>query len=562
MTLTRRSLLRRGGATAASAGVLGSLAAAAPAAAQLGDDSAAGALLVVLPLVRADHVDAFEGGAPAKTPNLNELTKKSLRFDRAIPESMPALPARRSLVTGMRAFPFRDWRRLEGFPAVPGFNPVWDYQPLLMEVTRAAGIETIYVTDNPVFSGQRFADVRRRAGGETGRPLGPRRRAGALLQAPDCGDRAHDGRGNQGAARGEGRRLVLRRRGSLRPADAFDVPPFYVRPGRVEDDALGPTDGRIVELQFSDKDIDRVREAYVGARRGGRRGVGALMDEVPDDTVVFVLGDHGLALGEHGYLGRAAPTSHRISYEIPYLIRHPDGDKSGDDVDWYASTQDVAPTLLSFLGLTIPGKMEGEDLTALFDDVDQEDLPDRPKSITAVGTQIMIRDRRWLVVADRERTVRRMYDDDEEVEDDITRFDNIANENTGKLTELSVAAVTAAGGTLPEFGPDGALRPPREHGDDDSDDDGIPNDMDPFDNDEPEDGVTKKDLQYDGRAPEGGEMPSAKAVTERHNPSPEFLYEHKWRIFGVMMIGWAMALLDISIVNISIPESRTRCPRT
>jgi EmrB/QacA subfamily drug resistance transporter len=43
-------------------------------------------------------------------------------------------------------------------------------------------------------------------------------------------------------------------------------------------------------------------------------------------------------------------------------------------------------------------------------------------------------------------------------------------------------------------------------------------------------------------------------VTERKNPSSEFLYEHKWRIFGVMMIGWAMSLLDVSIVNISIPE--------
>ena len=41
---------------------------------------------------------------------------------------------------------------------------------------------------------------------------------------------------------------------------------------------------------------------------------------------------------------------------------------------------------------------------------------------------------------------------------------------------------------------------------------------------------------------------------ERKNPPAEFLYENKWRIFGVMMIGWAMSLLDISIVNISIPE--------
>jgi EmrB/QacA subfamily drug resistance transporter len=43
-------------------------------------------------------------------------------------------------------------------------------------------------------------------------------------------------------------------------------------------------------------------------------------------------------------------------------------------------------------------------------------------------------------------------------------------------------------------------------------------------------------------------------TAERQNPPAEFLYEHKWRIFGVMMIGWAMSLLDISIVNISIPE--------
>jgi EmrB/QacA subfamily drug resistance transporter len=46
----------------------------------------------------------------------------------------------------------------------------------------------------------------------------------------------------------------------------------------------------------------------------------------------------------------------------------------------------------------------------------------------------------------------------------------------------------------------------------------------------------------------------AEGQTERRNPPAEFLYKHKWRIFGVMMIAWAMALLDIAIVNIAIPE--------
>jgi EmrB/QacA subfamily drug resistance transporter len=47
---------------------------------------------------------------------------------------------------------------------------------------------------------------------------------------------------------------------------------------------------------------------------------------------------------------------------------------------------------------------------------------------------------------------------------------------------------------------------------------------------------------------------SAEARPERSNPPAEFLHANKWRIFGVMMIGWAMSLLDISIVNITIPE--------
>ena len=512
MSLTRRTLLRRGGATAAGAGVLGSLTRAAPAAAQLGDDHARGVVVVVLPLVRATHVGAFEGGAPADTPNLNDLTGNSLRANRALPESMPAVSARRALVTGMRAFPFRDWRRLDGFPSVPGFNPVWDYQPLIMETTRQAGVETIYVTDNPLFQGPRFADVR--APGGTAVAASPGDKSAVGINEELLKSFARLTEATRRTFR-EGRRALSEVQDAdaffvgvdpFDPIDAYAAPPFYVRPGRVDDDGVGPTDDRMVPFDFSDKQIDRVRKAYVNHVEAVDDELGKLLEDVPDDTALFVLGDHGLALGEHGYLGRAAPTSHRMSYEIPYLIRHPSGQNGGDHIAWYASTHDVAPTALSFLGLTIPGKMDGEDLTALFDDVDQWDLPKREKVITAVGSQIIIRDNRWLVVADRERTIRRMYDDDEEVDDDVKRYDNIAGKDTGKLNELSLYAGLVAGGTVPEFGDGGAVRPKREDGDDDTDNDGIPNDFDPFDNEHPQDGVTKKDLQFDGRYVEGGPL--------------------------------------------------------
>ena len=71
--------------------------------------------------------------------------------------------------------------------------------------------------------------------------------------------------------------------------------------------------------------------------------------------------------------------------------------------------------------------MEGEDLTALFDGVDEDDLPDREKFITAVGSNIVVRDNRWLMVADREEIERRLYDDDEEAgDDDEKRYDDVA----------------------------------------------------------------------------------------------------------------------------------------
>src|SRR5919112_5980937 len=38
------------------------------------------------------------------------------------------------------------------------------------------------------------------------------------------------------------------------------------------------------------------------------------------------------------------------------------------------------------------------------------------------------------------------------------------------------------------------------------------------------------------------------------SPPPEYLYANRWRIWGVVMIGLFMALIDVTIVNISIPQ--------
>jgi arylsulfatase A-like enzyme len=506
VTLTRRALLRRGGATAAGGGLLASLAGPAAARAdRLGGDLGSSALLVVLPLVRSDYVKAFKGSSGTHTPNLNDLTHDSLRFDRVVPECMPALPVRRTLVTGMRSFPYRAWRRTDGMPDIPGWYPVWGWQPVMTEVMRLRGVRTVYVTDNPIIGGERFPEALRPTGTPPGRSTatGLRNEIAAIQRQSAATERTFRA-GIDQLRRLKGHEPYFLAIDPFDPVDAAQAPPIYIKPGRVDQQGIGPMNHRLVELKFGGDDIGALRDAYRNHVDNVDEWLGRLMDEVPDDVFMFVLGDIGIALGEHDYAGRGTPTSHRLSSEIPYLIRHPRGEKAGDDIDWYASTHDVAPTILSSMGLTIPGKMRGEDLTQLFDGVDQEDLPQRPFSITCSGSLIMVRDKRWLMVADREQMERRLYDDDEEADDDNDdkRYDDVANDAPGQLTEMSIAALTVAGGTLPEFGPEGALRPPRERGDDDIDDDGIPNDFDAVDNENPDDDDEPGDLKFDGRDPE------------------------------------------------------------
>jgi arylsulfatase A-like enzyme len=505
--VTRRGLLRRG---AAGGGLLASLAVpGAAAAARLGGERGASAMVVVLPLLRGDYVKSFErDGSGTHTPNIDHLTDQSLSFTRAIPECMPALPVRRTLITGVRSFPFRDWTRADGLPAVPGYNPVRDVQPVLTETVALNGVRSVYVTDNPTFTGPRFGEVRRPAGrtpGSAGRS-GIEDEIAAIERASAAVERTFRA-GIDALRELRGKHPYFLGVDPFDPVDATDAPPIYITPHRVDQQGIGPMDARLVELKFKNGDLGPLRDAYRKHVELVDDWVGRLMDEVRDDVFLMALADTGIALGEHEYIGRGAPTSHRLSYEIPYLIRHPGGEHRGDAVHWYASTHDVAPTLLSAMGLVIPGKMRGEDLTQLYDGVDDADLPARPFSITCSGSLIVVRDSRWLMVSDREQLERRLYDDDEEADDDNEkkRYEDVAGDAPGQLTDMSLAAITVAGGTLPEFGPDGALRPTRERGNDDVDNDGIPNDWDAVDNEHPDDYDTPEGIEFDGRDPQNRE---------------------------------------------------------
>ncbi len=133
-------------------------------------------------------------------------------------------------------------------------------------------------------------------------------------------------------------------------------------------------------MDVDDPTIQRVRELYAAEITYVDEWIGRLMNELDDqklldETVVYYISDHGLTLGEDGILGKHGARAQWHIYHVPCMIRHPEGKLAGQTSDYFASTHDVAPTLLSFMGVRRPGLMDGEDLSVLFDG---KRPPDRP----------------------------------------------------------------------------------------------------------------------------------------------------------------------------------------
>ncbi len=61
---------------------------------------------------------------------------------------MPTVPARRSILTGRRVFPFRGWHPYPGLLAEPGWAPIGDVRTTFTSALKRSGYWTAYVTDN------------------------------------------------------------------------------------------------------------------------------------------------------------------------------------------------------------------------------------------------------------------------------------------------------------------------------------------------------------------------------------------------------------------------------
>ena len=500
---TRRRLVRSGGASLAGAAVLGATglpgagSTAARAQGSALERELPNVLLIVVDGIRADFVSAYDDPDDrADTPNLDELAKDSLRFDRAVPEAMPAFPSRRGLLTGMRAYPFRDWKRTDGLAAFPGWNPIWDHQPILTEALQNAGITTVYISDNPLLDNDRFKGVARKPSGRAPSATQVQRYLAPVV--PDGVDEDEEIPAARVMSSGiEALDELKERQPFFLGVDVFDrieardPIPVYARPSvadldegrgaaaRLSDDAEAPY--RAFEaIDAEDPSDGEVRDHYASEVKAVDTEIGRLLDKLEslglaDNTVVYFVSPTTVALGEHGVFGMAAAAGHEDVYRAALMIRDTEGRRKDETSRFHAAPPDMAPTVLSYMGVTIPGKMKGEDLNGL---LDEDEVHPRPNFAIRADEQIVVSDGRLVLVTEGDGESKRLYDtdpdqweDDRSDENDFSPRDedeNVSREDADAVQRLWMIANAAAGGTLPDFGPEGPIRPRPEIEDDEN----------------------------------------------------------------------------------------------
>ncbi len=335
-------------------------------------------ICVLLDSLNRHFLSAY--GAPlAETPNLERLAKQATTFDNAFVGSMPCMPARRDLWTGVQEFLWRPWGSLEP----------WD-EPL-PRTLKAAGVFAGLVSDhyhlweaggenyhvdfeswefirgheNDPWVGGRTpaADVgkaqvsprlrrnRQRFVHEEGW-LAPRTMRQAALWLEENA-RAHE-------------RYFLMV-DEFDPHEPFDGPEEIWR--RYDPDWKGPRDfywplyGR---NDYTEAEVRHIRARYAAKVTPADRHLGRILDKMDDmrlwdDTALIVMTDHGHFLGKHGRWGKPGCPQYRAVCHIPLFIHVP-GMAGGGRCAAVASHVDIHATILDLFGAKAPAPIDGRSL--------------------------------------------------------------------------------------------------------------------------------------------------------------------------------------------------------
>jgi arylsulfatase A-like enzyme/Flp pilus assembly protein TadD len=296
-------------------------------------------ILISVDTLRSDHLPAY-GYDQIETPHFEAFRRDAIFFERAYSHYPLTLPSHCSLLTGL----------------LPGDHGVRDnigytldadklpYLPRLLHeqgFTTGAAVSTV-VLEKPtgLDTGFDFYDDDI----DTAHMIG-------LSTAQRAGDET------RAVAAGWLRKVT---------AESADKPPFFFFHIYEPHSPYHPPEPY----------ASRYKDPYDGDIAFADAVIGRFLDELRalglyDRSIIVLFSDHGEGLSEHGEAEHGV-LLYREALQVPLMLKLPGSALAGTHTAVSAQLVDVAPTVLSLLGLPVPDAMAGDSLLSLLADGAEE----------------------------------------------------------------------------------------------------------------------------------------------------------------------------------------------
>ncbi len=359
----------------------------------------------VLLMIADDHrTDAIRalGNSAVRTPNLDRLAQNGTAFTHAFTTIPICTPARAELLTGCNAF--RNGVRFFGEGIKPGLT-------LLPQALADAGYTTFFTGKwhNDATPDQRGFGITRRV---FNRGMGPHEMTFK-----------EDGRQIKGFSSelfAEAAVDFLRGRPRspwfayvsftaphdprtppdgwrYNPAD-IPLPPNYMPEHPFDNGHMTGRDEQLEGWPRTQAAVKAHLADYYGMISHLDEQVGRVLQALEDngqaqDTLVIYTGDHGLAIGSHGLMGKQNLYDHSV--RVPLLLRGP-GIPQNRQSGALCHDYDLYPTICERAGVSVPATVEGRSLTPVLTGGAEEHRDQVNGAFRDVMR--MIRTRRWKLI--------------------------------------------------------------------------------------------------------------------------------------------------------------------
>ena len=370
-----------------------------------GEDVPWNIVVVVSDTLRTAYLGPY-GNTTIQTPNLDRFARESAVFEQAYPEALPTIPTRRTLHSGRRAFPFRDYTPIPWDNVyLAGWQPMSPDEGTVAEALDRAGYHCGFVSDVPHYfvPAQNFTRGFRQWDFVRGN-ADDRYRSSAPYDPEVIKDRYDSARGpmhvaNLGGFEPEEMDFATPRtfesaikfleenRGTspfylyvdtFHPHESWEAPrkyyDLYRNPDYTGRTRLTVPYSTLYQNPLPEAGLEDIRAHYSGLVTMVDHWFGPLLETLEaigkeNDTLVVFLSDHGTNFADNleKVTGKPAGALYPGTMHIPLLMRHPKRLGAGKRLRELVYTLDVPATLCAAAGTGPEDGLEGKNLLPLLE---------------------------------------------------------------------------------------------------------------------------------------------------------------------------------------------------